>query len=121
MMFDRPPHGGMLPIGNAILLGSLLHNPSQRRIVSVADKRAQMMDDMVVESASKPTDERASRRVIGRRREDVIDPVVKLVAAQRKVSAIDRVRGLEYEGYAQTDDQVGKHEGQTDQQRRFSQ
>src|SRR5579864_427733 len=117
MMFDCPPHCGMLPIGNAILLGGLLHNPGQRSIVSVAHKRAQMMDDMVIEPTSKPTDERLSRRVIGRRRENVIDPIVKLTAAQRKVCTVDRVRGLEYEGYAQADDQMSKHESQSDQQR----
>src|SRR5271157_3739356 len=121
MMFDRPPHCGMLPIGNAILFGGLLHNPSQRSIVSVAHKRAQMMDYMVVESASKPTNERVSRGIVGRCREDVIDPVVKLAAVQGKVSAVDRMCGLEYKGYGQTDDQMGKHESQSDQQRRFPQ
>src|ERR1700722_5475282 len=121
MMFDRPPHCGMLPIGNAILFGGLLHNPGQRSIVSVADKRAQVMDDMVVESASKPTDERTSGGVVGGCREDVIDPVVKLVAAQGKVSAVHTVRRLENESYTQTDDQMGEQERQADQQRRFPQ
>src|SRR5271165_4382415 len=121
MMFDRPPHCGMLPIGNAILFGGLLHNPGQRSIVSVAHKRAQMMDYMVVEPARKPTDERVSRRVVGRCREDVIDPVVKLAAVRGKVSAVDRVSGLEYEGHGQTDDQMDKHESQSDQLRRFTQ
>ena len=116
-MFDRPPHCGMLPIGNAILLGGLLHNPGQRSIVSVANKRAEMMDDMVIEPASEPTDERLSRRVIGGCRENVVDPVVKLAAALWKVGTVDTVRGLEYEGYAQADDQMGKHESQSDQQR----
>src|ERR1700688_2601365 len=55
MMPDRPPHRGMLPIGNAKLLGGLLHNPGQRRIVSVAHKRAQMVNYMVIEPACKPT------------------------------------------------------------------
>src|SRR5271157_5813185 len=109
MMFDRSAHGGMLPIGNAILFGGLLHNPGQRSIVSVAHKRAEMMHDMVVEPARKPTDERVRGRVVGCGREDMIDPVVKLAAARRKVSAVDRVRGLEHEGYAQADDQMGKH------------
>src|SRR5580700_4771443 len=81
MMLNRSRHRGMLPIGNAILFGGLLHNSGQRSIVSVAHKRAQMMDYMVVEPASKPTDERVSRRVVGRCREDVIDPIVKLAAA----------------------------------------
>src|SRR6202050_1766383 len=121
MMFERPAHGGMLSIRNAILFGGLLHNPGQRSIVSVAHKRAQMMDDMVVESASQPTDERVRRRVVGRCREDVINPVVKLAAVRGKVSAVHRVCGLEYEGYGQTDDQMGKHESQSDQQRRFPQ
>ena len=121
MMFDRPPHCGMLPIGNSILFGGLLHNPSQRSIVSVAHKRAQMMDDMVVEAASKPTDKRLRGCVVGRGSEDVIDPVLKFAAARREVSAVDAVCGLEYEGYGQTDDQMGKHESQSDQQRRFAQ
>src|ERR1700690_800704 len=80
-----------------------------------------MMDDMVVEPANQPTDEGVSRRVVGCGREDVIDPVVKLAAVRGEVSAVDRVGGLEYEGYAQTDDQMGKHESQSDQQRRFPQ
>src|SRR5208337_1682078 len=121
MMFDRPAHGGMLPIGNAILFGGLLHNTGQRSIVSVAHKRAQMMDYVVVEPASKPTDERVRGRVVGRCREDVIDPVVKLAAVRGKVSAVDRVCGLEYEGHGQANDQMGEHESQKDQQRRFTQ
>ena len=111
----------MLPVGNAILLGGLLHNLGQRRIVSVANKRAQMMDDMVVESAHQPTDERVRGRVVGRCRKDVIDPVVKLAAAQGKVSAVDAMSGLEYEGHAQTNDQMGEQERQADQQRLFPQ
>ena len=65
MMLDRPAHCGMLPIGNAILLGGLLHNPGQRSIVSVAHKRAQMVGYMMVEPARKPTYERVTRRIIG--------------------------------------------------------
>src|SRR5580704_219173 len=110
MMFDGLRHGGMLPIGNAIFLGGFLHDPGQRSIVSVAHKRAQMMDDMMVEPACQPTDERVRGRVVGGCREDVIDPVVKLAAAQGKVSAVDAVSGLEYEGHAQTDDQMGEQE-----------
>lgn len=121
MMFDRPAHCGMLPIGNAVLLGGLLYNPGQRSIVSVAHKRAQMMDDMVVEPAHKPTDERICGRVVSGCREDVVDPVVKLAAARGEVSAVNTVRGLKYEGHAQTDDQMGKQEGQADKQRRFRQ
>src|SRR4029077_180098 len=114
MMFDRPPHCGMLPIGNAILLGGLLHDPGQRSIVSVANKRAQVMDDMVIEPACKPTNDWLRRCVVGRCREYVVDPVVKLAAAQMKVGTVDTVRGLEYEGSAQADDQMGQHEGQSD-------
>src|ERR1700739_2454837 len=108
MMFDRLRHRGMLPVGNAIFLGSLLHDLGQRSIVSVANKRAQMMDDMVVEPADEPTDERIRGGVVGRCLEDVIDPVVKLVAAQGKVGAVDGVRRLEYKGHAQTDNQMGE-------------
>src|ERR1700752_274065 len=98
MMFDRPAHCGMLPVGNTKRLCSLLHNPGQRSIVSVAYKRAQMMHYVVIAPASKPTDKRLRCRVVGGCREDVIDPVVKLAAAQRKVGAVDTVCGLEYEG-----------------------
>src|SRR5215472_1557305 len=121
MMFDRLCHGRMLPIGYAIFFGSLLHNPGQRSIVSVAHKWAQMMDDMVIESAGKPSDQRVLGRVVGGRREDVMDPVIELVAVRGKVRAVDHVRGLEYERNAQTDNQMGKHESQSDQQRRFPQ
>src|SRR5215472_586552 len=110
MMSDRLHHRRLLPVGYAIFFGRLLHNPGQRSIVSVAYKRAQMMGDMVVEAASKPTDERVRGRVVSRGREDVINPVVKLVAAQGKVSAVNTVCGLEYEGDAQTDEQMGEQE-----------
>src|ERR1700741_1423448 len=112
MMFDRLRHGGMLSIGYAIFFRGLLHNPGQWSIVSVAHKRAQMMDDMVVKPAGEPTDERVRRRVVSRGREDVIDPVVELVAVRGEVRAVDRVRRLEYESYAQTDDQMGEQERQ---------
>ena len=107
-MFDRPAHCGMLPVGNAKFRGGLLHDPGQRSIMSVAHKRAQVMHYMVVETASKPADERLGRCVVGGCGEDVIDPVVKLAAAQRKGSAVNTVRGLKYEGHAQTDDQMGE-------------
>ena len=71
----------MLPIGNSKLFGSLLHNPGQRCIVGVANEGAQMMDNVMVEPARKPTDERVTRRVIGRCRENVIHAIVKLAAA----------------------------------------
>ena len=80
-----------------------------------------MMDYMMVEPARKPTYQRVTRRIIGRGREDVIDAVVKLAAAGGKVSAVDRVRGLEYQRYRQTDDHMGQQESQSDQQRRFPQ
>ena len=108
MMFDRPAHCGMLAIGNAILLGRLLHNPGERRVVSVTHKRAQMMDDMVIEPTRKPTDQRLRGRVVSSCREDVVDSIVKFAAAQGKVSAVNTVRGLEYERHAQTDDQMGE-------------
>ncbi len=87
----------------------------------MAHKRAQMMNDMVIEAASEPTDQGRRGRVVGRRREDVIDPIVKLAAARGEVSAVNTVRGLEYEGNAQSDDQMGEQERQADQQRRFPQ
>src|SRR5579863_5158511 len=97
MMFDRLRHGRMLPIGDAVFFGGLLDDPGKRSIVGVAYKRAQMMHDMVVEPAHQPADERGLGRVVGRGREDMVDPVVKLTAARGKVSAVHRVRGLENE------------------------
>src|SRR5215470_16114389 len=111
----------MLPIGNAVLLGSLLDNPGERSVVSVTHKWAQMMDDMVIQSARKPTDHGDFSRVVGCGGEDVIDPVVKFVAAQRKVGTVDAMRSLEYQGHAQTDDQMREPKRQADQQKRFPQ
>src|ERR1700722_18132690 len=118
MMHDRARHGGMLPIGNAILFGRLFYDPGQRIIVSVADKRAQMMGDVMVETACQPTDNRISRRIISRGREDVIDAVVELATARGKVRAIHRVCSLEHQSNRQTYDHMGQDESRCDQQRR---
>ena len=99
MMPDGARHGGMLPIGNSKLFGGLLHDPGQRSIVGVAHERAQMMDDVMVKSAGKPTHERVIRRVVGRCREDVVHAVVKLAAVRGKVGGVDSVRRLEDERY----------------------
>src|SRR5208337_2186043 len=99
MMPDCLSHGGVLPIGNPKLLGGLLHDPGQRSIVGMAHEGAQMVDDVMVEPAREPTDERAFRRIIGRCREDVIHAVVKLFTVRRKVCAVDGVRRLEYKRY----------------------
>ena len=114
-MPDCSGHGRMLPIGNAKFFGGILHNPGQWSIVCVADERAQMMDDVMVEPAGEPTYDRVTRRVIGRCREDVIHAVVKLAAVRGKVRAVDSVRGLEYQRYGQTDDQMDQHERPSDQ------
>src|SRR5215472_1739116 len=117
VVFDCLRHGRMLPIGYAIFFGGLLHDPGQRGIVSVALKRAQMMDDMVIESADKPSDKRVLGCVVGGRGENVMDPVIELVAVRGKVRAVDHMRGLEYERNAQTDNQMGKHESQSHQRK----
>ena len=62
----------------------------------MAHERAQMVDDVMVEPAREPTDERVFRRIIGRCREDVIHAVVKLTAVRGKVGGVNGVRGLEY-------------------------
>src|SRR5271166_2791435 len=80
-----------------------------------------MVDDVVIQPADEPTDQRGLGRVVGRGRENVMDPVIEFVAARGEVGAVDDVRGLEYERYAQADNQMGKHESQCDQQRRFPQ
>ena len=95
-----------MPIGDAKFFGGLLHNPGQRSVVGVAHERAQMMGEVMIESAREPTDDRVARRIIGRGREDVINAVLKLIAAGRKMCAVDGVRGLEYQRYRQTDDQM---------------
>ena len=114
-MPDCPGHGGMLPIGNSKLFGGLLHNPGQRSIVGMADERTQMMCDVMVEAARKPTYDWVAGCIIGRCREDVIDAVVKLAAARGEVRTVDRVRGLEYQRYGQADDQMDQHERPNDQ------
>jgi len=75
----------------------------------VAHKRAQMMHDVMVESAREPTHDRVRRRIIGRGREDVINAIVKLVAARGKVRAINSVRCLEDQRYAQSNNQMDQH------------
>src|ERR1700677_1290554 len=96
MLCQRLSHCGILPVGNAKLFGGLRHDPGQGRVVSVADKRAQMMDYMMVESARKPAYDRVTCRIIGCCRKNVIDAVVELTAAGGKISGVDGVRGLEY-------------------------
>ena len=100
MMLDCQGHGGVLPIGNPKLFGSLLHDPSQRSIVGMTHERTQVVDDVMVEPAHEPTDKRVFGRIIGRCREDVIHAVFKLATIRGKVGAVDGVRRLEYERYA---------------------
>jgi hypothetical protein len=69
-----------------------------------------MMGYMVVEPARKPSYERVARRIIGRGRENVKNAVLKLVAALRKVRAVNGVCGLKYQRYRQTNDDMGQHE-----------
>ena len=99
MVLDCQGHGGVLPIGNPKLFGSLLHDPSQRSIVGMTHERTQVVDDVMVEPAREPTYKRVLRRIIGRRREDVIHAVFKLATVRGKVGAVDGVRRLEYERY----------------------
>jgi len=120
-MFDGLGHGGMLPIGNAIFLGGLLHDAGQWGVVSVANKRAEMVDDVMVQAADEPADQRGLSRVVGRGGEDMVDPVIEFVAVGGEVGAVDHVRRLEDERNAQADDQMRKHESQGDEQRGFSQ
>ena len=51
----------------------------------------------------------------------MVDAVVEVTAAGRKVSAVHCVGGLKYQRYRQTDEDVSKHECQRDQEKRFSQ
>lgn len=111
----------MLAIGDAELFGGLLHNPGQWSIVGMAYERAQMMRDVMVEAARKPTYDRIARCIISRRREDVIDAVVELAAVRGEVRCVDSMRRLEYQRYGQTDDQVNQHECPSNQQRRSPQ
>src|SRR5580700_8538321 len=117
MMPDCLSHSGVLPIRNPKLFGGFFHDPGQRSIVGMAHERAQMVDDVMVEAACEPTDQRIFRRIIGRRREDVIYAVVKLTTVRGKVGAVDGVRRLEYKRYSQTDEQMDQEERTADQQR----
>src|ERR1700729_3266736 len=99
MMPDCLSYGGVLPIRNPKLFGGFFHDPGQRSIVGVAHERAQMVDDVMVEPAGEPTDERVFRRIISRGREDVIDAVVKLSAVRRKVGGHGGVRGKVHKRY----------------------
>ena len=98
-MPDCLRHGGMLPIRDAKLFGSLLYDPGQRSIVGVAHEGAQVVHDVMVEAAREPTDERVFRRIIRRCRENVIHAVVKLTAVRGKVGGVYGVRRLEYKRY----------------------
>src|SRR5271163_2004395 len=99
MMPDCLSHGGVLPIGHAKLFGGLLHDPGERSIVGVANERAQMVHDVMVEPAREPTDERVFGRIIGSCREDVIHAVVKLTTVRWKVGSVYGMRRLEYKRY----------------------
>src|SRR5580698_1150608 len=121
MMPDRLSHGRVLTVRYAIFFGGLPYNPGQRSVVSVAYKWAQMVDDVMIQSADQPADQGGFGRVVSRGRENMVDPVIELVAVRGEVSAVDHVRGLEYERDAQADNQMGKQESQTNQQRRLPQ
>src|ERR1700751_4306513 len=99
MMPDGLSHGGMLSIGDPELFGGLLHDSGQRSVVGMAHERAQMVDDVMVKPARKPTNERVFRRIIGRRREDVIHAVLKLTPVRGKVGGVNGVRRLEHKCY----------------------
>ena len=100
MMLNCQGHGGVLPIGNPKLFGSLLHDPGQRSIVGMTDERTQVVDDVMVKTAREPTYKRVFRRIIGGCREDVIHAVFELATIRGKVGAVDGVGRLEYERYA---------------------
>ena len=97
MMPDCLSHGAVLTIGDPKLFGGLLHDPGQRSIVGMAHERAQMVDDVMVEPAREPTDERVFGCIVGRCREYVIHAVVELTAVHRKVGGVNGVRRLEYQ------------------------
>src|ERR1700683_108160 len=100
MMADGQGHGGVLPVGNPKLFGSLLHDPGQRSIVGMTHERTKVVDDVMVEPAREPAYKRVFRRIIGGGREDVIHAVFKLATIRGKVGAVDGVRRLEYERHA---------------------
>src|SRR5580658_1435019 len=82
MMPDSPRHGGMLPVRNSKLLGGLFHNPGERSVVSVANKRAQMMGNVVVEPAGEPAHEWVFSGVIGRGGKNMVNAVFKFAAVR---------------------------------------
>ena len=60
MMPDRPGHGGVLPVGNPKLFGGLTHNPGERSVVRMADEGAEMVNDVMVQTACEPAHQRVS-------------------------------------------------------------
>src|SRR5579862_240317 len=120
MMVDCPGHGAVLAVGYTELSGGFSDDPCEWRVVRMADMRAQMVDDVMVQPAGEPTDERIFSRIIGGGSEDVVHAVVKLAAIDWKVGAVDGVGGLEHERDAQPNDQVHQKKRTRDQQRRFS-
>ena len=79
------------------------------------------MDDVMVQPAGQPADNRVFGRVIGRGREDVIHAILELAAVGGEVCAVNGMGGLEYERDAQTDDQMNQKKRARDQHGRFSQ
>src|SRR6201996_3625870 len=121
MMPNTPDHCGVLTIRNPEFLSGLSRNPSQGSVVRVADERAKMVRDVMIQTPSQPAHQRPLGGIIGGRGEDVIHAVVKLIAIHREVGGIDGVCRLEDQRYAQTDDHMDQKEGASDQQGRTSQ
>jgi hypothetical protein len=121
MMPDCAGHGGVLPIGDPELFGGLLNDPCERSIVSMANVRAEMMDDVMVKPAREEAHNWIFGCVISRCGEDVIHAVLELAALGGKIGGVNRVGGLENERNAQADDQMNEKKRKGDQERRFSQ
>ena len=95
----RTRHGGMLTVRNAKLVGSFLYDLRERSIMSVAHKRTQVMDHVMIEPARQPTHHWIGGCVVCCRSEDVIHAVFELVAAFRKIRVVHGVCRLKDQGY----------------------
>jgi len=66
----------------------------------MAYERTKMMNNVMVEPTCEPTHDRVRSCIVSRGGEDVINAIIKLVAARGKVRTINGMRGLEYQRHA---------------------
>ena len=87
MMPDSLGHGLVLPVGYAKFLEQFrLNDACQWSVMGVADVRAEVMDDVMIETADKPAHQRVFSSVVSGCGEDVVNAVFKLAAMQGEIA-----------------------------------